>query len=117
LYVEPENLLNPASLEWVLEAIQYPLVGADQYPTLAEKSALLAWTIIKNHVFNDVNKRTGMSSLEILLRYNEFGLEATPDEIVETAIKIAQSRESNYSYEDLVQWTRNKMVIIRATDV
>ena len=40
------NLKNSGSLEWVLDAIQYPLFGVDNYPGIAEKAAILAWIII-----------------------------------------------------------------------
>jgi death on curing protein len=88
-FIEPNNLRNSGSLEWVLEAIQYPLFGVDPYPTFAEKAAILAWIIIDSHVFHDGNKITGMSVLDIFIRQNYYQLNASNDEIVEVALKIA----------------------------
>ena len=107
-FFEPENLLNPNSLEWVLEAIQYPLFGEVLYPTMVEQSAILAWTIIDGHIFYDGNKRTGMSALEIFLKLNGYSLNATNDEMEEVAIRIASAATSNYSYDEFVQWVREK---------
>jgi death-on-curing protein len=110
LYVEPDNLRNPDSLEWVLEAIQYPLFGVNNYPTLAEKAALLAWIIIDSHVFHDGNKRTGMSALDIFVRQNGYQLNASDEEIVEIALRIAgRNSQTDYTFGEFVQWVRNKL--------
>ena len=66
-FFPPDNLINPGSLDWVLNAIQHPIFGIDPYPGLISKAALLAWTIINDHIFYDGNKRTGMYVLETLL--------------------------------------------------
>lgn len=109
-YVEPDNLRQPGSLEWVLEAIQYPLFDVDNYPTIVEKAAILAWIIIDGHVFHDGNKRTGMSALDIFIRQNGYRLDATNDEIIEIALLIAgQNPQRNYAFDELVQWVRDKL--------
>lgn len=113
-FFEPENLLNPNSLEWVLEAIQYPLFGEALYPTMVEKSAILGWTIIDGHVFYDGNKRTGMAALEIFLKLNGYYLDATNDEMEKVAICIASAGKSNYSYDEFVQWVRGKIQLENA---
>ena len=58
---------NESSLLWVLDAIQHPLFGEDLYPTISQKAAVLAWTIINGHVFIDGNKRTGMWAIMTFL--------------------------------------------------
>ncbi len=105
----PDNLLNPGSLEWVLEAIQYPLFGVDCYPTVAGKVAMLVWTIINGHVFQDANKRTGISTLKIFLRTNGYEVEASNAELVKIALAIAESKKLDYSVEDFTQWIRDKL--------
>jgi death-on-curing family protein len=110
MFVEPENLLNAGSLEWVLEAMRYPLFGVDKYPTIAEKAALLAWTIIKNHIFWDGNKRTGMAALEIFLESNGHHLNATNNEMEDVALRIASGYIDNgHSIGSLVQWVRERL--------
>jgi death-on-curing protein len=110
-YYEPDNLMNQGSLEWVLEAIKYPLFGMDPYPTLAEKAAILAWTVIAGHVFCDGNKRTGMSALQAMIRLNGYQLNVTDEEIVEVALRIAGGRGGDYSFEEFVQWVRSKLIL------
>jgi death-on-curing protein len=109
-YCGSDNVINLGSLEWVLDTIQYPLFGVDQYPSLEEKAAILAWTIIKSHVFFDGNKRTGMTALIYFVRLNRYRLNITPDEIVEIAVKIAGESQQDYSLQELVQWIRSKLV-------
>jgi len=65
-----QNLVNPGSLEYALQAIQGLPFGQDPYPTLIEKAAALCWRIITNHVFYDGNKRTGMEVCRQLLELN-----------------------------------------------
>jgi len=110
-YVEPENLRYSAGLEWVLDAIQHLLFTIDIYPSLAEKAAILGWVIINDHVFHDGSKRTGMSALEAMVRINDLHFEVTPNEIVETAIRIASHRDTRFTLQDLVNWVRNKLAL------
>jgi len=103
--------LNPGSLEWVLDVIQYPLFGVDLYPTLAAKAALLTWTIIGGHVFHDGNKRTGVSVLQIFLRRNGYDITASDDELIEVALRVAESSEENFTVEDLTQWIGHRLCL------
>jgi death-on-curing protein len=74
-YVEADqNLGNPGALEYVFEAIQGSLFGQDLYPTLIEKAAVLCWKIIRNHVFHDGNKRTGMEVCRLFLDLNGYDM-------------------------------------------
>ena len=109
IYYPPDNLHNSDGLKWVLDAIQYPLFGVDVYPTLVDKGAILAQTIISGHVFYDGNKRTGMSALLYLFQRNGRSLNVTDDELEEVAQKIARGRSDRiYTYEDFVQWIAEK---------
>ena len=102
---ETGKLFNSHSLEWVLEIIQYPLY----YPALAEKAAVLAWTIINSHVFYDGCKRTGMATLVTFLRQNGYDLNAATEEIVDVSVKIAKHAEENYTRQEFVQWVRERL--------
>lgn len=111
-HIPPDNARNAASLKWVLEAIQYPLGNTDLYPTVADKAAALAWTIITRHVFHDGNKRTGMSSLELFLRLNDYRLFATDDEVVEIAVQVASPPDApdHCSRADLARWVDSRLI-------
>lgn len=49
-------------LESALDAPKAAMFGMEMYKTVHEKSAVLLFHIIKNHPFNDGNKRTGFMS-------------------------------------------------------
>lgn len=123
LYDGYDNLKESGSLEWVLDAIQYPLFGVMQYPSIEAKAAQLAWIIIDGHVFRDGNKRTGMSALFIFLRANHYmlrgaqramiaypyGLAATDGEVIREALNIATRVERNYTVADLTHWIGRRL--------
>ncbi|VAW34724.1 hypothetical protein MNBD_CHLOROFLEXI01-4439 [hydrothermal vent metagenome] len=106
-YTGRDNLHNRNSLEWVLDVIQYPPFGI--YPTISEKAAILAFTIIKKHVFFDGCKRTGMSVLEIFLDQNGFFFDATDDNIFTVARRLASTNDKVYSFEQFEEWVRRHM--------
>lgn len=96
------NLVNPGSLEHVLEEIQGSFFGQEPYPTIIEKAAVLGWRIIARHVFYDGNKRTGMEACRLLLDINGWGM-AIDHETVDIALQIAQGQCSE---SDFAQWLR-----------
>ena len=103
---------NESSLEWVLEAIQYPLFGSQPYPTISEKAGILGWVIIHNHVFHDGNKRTGMITVMAFLEINGFYLHAGDEEILEVAVRVANPSPTNYSKEKFIQWVKNHLDVL-----
>lgn len=108
-WIAPDNVRNNNSLEWVLEAIQYPLFSVDQYPTLSHKAAALAWIIIDDHVFFDGCKRTGMAAMEIFIIRNGFGILASGNEIRDAALTIAMRAEKQYTLELFTEWIGQKI--------
>lgn len=57
----------------LLSAIEMPkgtLFGADLYPTVYDKAAAYLYFIVKNHPFNDANKRTGFGAVNLFLKAN-----------------------------------------------
>ncbi|MCP4363170.1 MAG: type II toxin-antitoxin system death-on-curing family toxin [Chloroflexi bacterium] len=111
-YSGGDNLRSSGSLEWVLDAIQYPLFGIDRYPTVVEKAAKLSWIISAGHIFHDGNKRTGTSVLMIFLQTNGYRLKATHEEIINIIIRISSPDKAKYPYEDYVEWIRSKIVLV-----
>jgi len=108
-FLGEDNLINPGTLEWVLEIIQYPLFGIDHYPTLAQKAAKIAWEINTGHVFYDGNKRTSLFVAIRLLDINGYLLTTSNDELIQIALDIAMYKESGISYEKLAEWFDQRM--------
>ena len=63
--------------------------GADLYPSLAEKAAALAFSLVSNHAFVDGNKRIGHAALETFLILNGFELAAPVDDAEHTFLALA----------------------------
>lgn len=62
------------------------------YPALEDKTAILFYLIIKNHPFQNGNKRIAVTSLLTFLRINKKWLKIPPDELYQLAVWVAESR-------------------------
>ena len=67
--------------------------GEDAYPTIEEKAAHLLYFIVKNHSFNDGNKRTGAFAFIWFLQKAQLDFRAkiTPEALTAITLLIAQS--------------------------
>jgi len=109
-YFGENNLNNSGSLDWVLEAIQYPIFGNDLYPTLVQKASILSWIINEGHIFYDGNKRTSNIVLLIFLFFNGYTLQASKDELIQISKLIATCKTSNYSLEEYISWIEDRLI-------
>ena len=70
--------------------------------------AILAWTIIDDHVFFDGNKRTAMYSMITFAKMNGVEVEVTNEEIIEKAVAIAKQNESKFTFDEFSSWVAGK---------
>lgn len=85
-------------------AVAQPLMsfgGEELYPTIIEKAAALRFSLIKNHPFNDGNKRLGQAALETFLVLNGYELNADVDEQEQVILKVAASELDR---EEFTEW-------------
>lgn len=66
--------------------------GKELYPTLVDKAVMLYYFCIKNHPFEDGNKRMGIFSLLLYLEKNGYWLDATNDELFDITVYTASSK-------------------------
>jgi len=104
-----DNLRNRGSLEWVLEAIQYPLFENQIYPSIIEKAAILSWTINEGHVFHDGNKRTSVFIMLQFLRINGYQYISSTAELRDISKIIATSKQNKFTYQDYIEWVKNRV--------
>lgn len=78
--------------------------GKDLYPTLFEKAASLAHSIILNHPFLDGNKRTALVSMALFLELNGIFLSINQEEAVRFATRIESQKPS---IEKITRWLIN----------
>src|SRR5262249_37906568 len=63
--------------------------GQSLYPTLADRAAALAFSLVMNHPFVDGNKRTGQAAMEMFLLRNGREVEAPVGEQEAVFLSVA----------------------------
>ena len=77
--------------------------GEDLYPSLYEKAAAIAESIIINHPFNDGNKRTGFLAMLTILDEDNLSITLPNETIYEFVIKIATGE---IKFDEIVVWLK-----------
>ena len=77
------------------------------YPTTIEKSAQTAFSICKNHPFNDGNKRTAILTMLVMLRLNHINLAYAQEELIHLGLGIA---DGSIDYEQIVEWIKHHII-------
>jgi death-on-curing protein len=103
-----EGILKPENLEYAIEAPRMRSFGAELYPSLAEKAAVLGFSLMAGHVFADGNKRIGYASMEFFLMKIGFEIKSTVDEAEEITLKVAE-KPSEFK-DEWFMWVRDHMV-------
>lgn len=78
--------------------------GEDLYRDIPEKAAALMHSLVSNHPFVDGNKRVGAHAAVIFLAVNHWNLSATPKDLEEITMTLAQGLD----IEALVVWFRQR---------
>lgn len=66
--------------------------GHELYPTLVSKAAMLYYFCIKNHPFEDGNKRMGIFALIIYLAKNGYWLDTSDEQLFDITVYTAASK-------------------------
>jgi len=77
--------------------------GVDLYPSLSDKAAALAHSLVANHPFVDGNKRVGHAALETFLVLNGFELTAPVDEAERTFLALAAGTLARSALRDWIE--------------
>jgi death-on-curing protein len=88
--------------ESALAQPQMAFGGTELYPTLAEKSAALCFSLVMNHPFVDGNKRIGHAAMETFLVMNGFELNAEVDDSQSIILRLAAGELGRMSFTDWV---------------
>lgn len=91
------------SLEYYIDAVKDKIFGKNLYPTIFHKAAAYAFFIIKEHIFYDGNKRTGLAAAITFLERNECSLKESVSnkDIVSLALSI---ENGTLEFERVVDW-------------
>ena len=80
---------------------------AELYPTIIEKAARIAFSICKNHPFNDGNKRVAVLAMLVMLKINKVELLYTQQELIDLGLGIA---DSCIDYPQILDWIKSHTV-------
>lgn len=85
-----DNIGNRHSLKYIVDAVKTEIYGQELFPTIFEKAAAYAFYIIKDHVFHDGNKRTGIETALVFLGLNGYILKesVSTEDMVSLALSI-----------------------------
>lgn len=67
------------------------------YPSVFQKAAAYLYHIVRNHPFNDANKRTGYTVTLVFLEVNQVSQAFKKDEFEELVIKVAEGKVTKES--------------------
>ena len=89
------------ALESAIAQPKATVAGRDVYPSLAEKAAALAFSLVQNHPFVDGNKRAGHAAMETFLVLNGSEIDAPVDDQERLVLDLAAGRVGR---GDLTDW-------------
>ena len=88
-------------LHSAVERPKATFAGKPLYPNIYLKAASLLHSLIKNHPFNDGNKRTGFFSTLRFLHINGYEITASHEEIIKFTLSVDTK---NLSLEEIADW-------------
>lgn len=88
-------------LESAILSTEAGFEDVEQYPTVEEKAARLAFGLIADHPFVDGNKRVGVLALLMTLKLNGVAVEYTQQELIDLGLAAASGKAG---YEDILAW-------------
>ena len=101
------GLRDRGLLESAVYSVDASFDDIERYPTVEEKAARLAYSLIHNHAFVDGNKRIGVYIMLTFLEVNGIRLECTDDELVHVGLSVA---DGSMDYEQLLAWVREHRI-------
>jgi death-on-curing protein len=101
------GILHLEALESAVSQPQTTFGGEEMYAKLVDKAAAIGFSLIRNHVFVDGNKRVGHGAMDLLLRLNGFRLSADVDEQERVVLGVAAS---TVTQEEFFAWVQAHVV-------
>ncbi len=81
--------------------------GEELYPTKEDKICNVFYLLIKNHCFNDANKRTAVSVFNILMKINCTSVQYELLELENLALDVA---EDKLNQDDVKTWIKDHKI-------
>lgn len=87
--IRDKNLLHSA-----VDAPKAGMFGQEMYPSVYEKAAVYLYHIVRNHPFNDANKRTGYAVALVFLEVNNAKKRFKKEDLENLVVEVAKGKES-----------------------
>lgn len=102
----------PGVLESCLETPRQTFGNKSLYPTLISQAAILFYLLVKNHPFQNGNKRIALTALLVFLALNRKWLKTTSYKLYIFAVRVADSKppEKNAILKYLQAFIRRNIV-------
>jgi death-on-curing protein len=99
-------------LEALIAAPQHQFFGTEAYPTVAEKAAIIFYTVNKRQIFVNGNKRMSTLCMLVFLAINGKGLSAPSDELTTKALWLANTASLDFPKikKELADWISGHLV-------
>jgi death-on-curing protein len=98
------GIRDESRLESVVQSPKQIIFGADQYPTIYDKTAVYIRNIIGDHPFSDGNKRTGITTAGVFLLRNGYTISASPEQLEDFAVRVAVDK---LDIVEIANWLKN----------
>lgn len=95
------GLRDRGLLESAVFSVYSEFYDVEQYPSIEEKSARFAFSIINNHAFIDGNKRIGILVMLMTLKINGIIIFYLQEDLIKLGLSIA---DGSYQYQDILNW-------------
>lgn len=95
------GLRDQGLLESAVFGINASFEDIEQYPTVEEKAARLAYALVANHAFVDGNKRIGVLAMLMTLALNEATLHYKQEELIKLGLDAASGV---IQYYGILKW-------------
>ncbi len=97
------GIINGGLVESAVNGIYQTFDSKELYPTIEDKAAMLCYSLIKNHAFEDGNKRTGVNMMFTFLSFNNYTITTNNKELADLGLGVANSE---YDREYIINWIR-----------
>ncbi len=111
--IPPFSTAHSKDLDALVKLPRSEYFGAEQYPTLESKAAIIFYTLNKKHLFLNANKRMSVACLLVFLRINGKRLAVTEDELTKKALWLAETTHTHDFQavkQDLQEWLKQYIV-------
>lgn len=95
------GLRDRGLLESAVLSVDAGFEDVEQYPTVEEKAARLAFALISNHPFADGNKRVGVLAMLMTLNLNGISIRYTQRELIDLGLAVASGKAG---YGEILGW-------------